>query len=152
MKSILDEKGKNEILKRIESVRPSGKGLWGKMNSNEMLCHCNDQIKLGLGEINCNTTQKFPLGKLFKYLIFMGMPTPKGKIETFKSLKQGDGGTPPTNFANDKNVLIKSIQQFNAKYPDATTINHPAFGDLTKKEWGKLIYMHLDHHLRQFGV
>ena len=29
---------------------------------------------------------------------------------------------------------------------------HPAFGKLSTRAWGVLIYRHMDHHLRQFGA
>jgi len=29
---------------------------------------------------------------------------------------------------------------------------HSIFGNLTKEDWGLIIYKHLDHHLRQFGA
>jgi hypothetical protein len=29
---------------------------------------------------------------------------------------------------------------------------HPAFGAISGKDYGTLIYRHFDHHLRQFGV
>ncbi|MEI9911278.1 MAG: DUF1569 domain-containing protein [Bacteroidota bacterium] len=29
---------------------------------------------------------------------------------------------------------------------------HPFFGKLTKEEWSKGTWKHLDHHLQQFGV
>jgi hypothetical protein len=29
---------------------------------------------------------------------------------------------------------------------------HTFFGSLTPDEWAQLMYKHLDHHLRQFGV
>jgi len=29
---------------------------------------------------------------------------------------------------------------------------HAFFGQLTPEEWARLMYKHLDHHLRQFGV
>jgi hypothetical protein len=29
---------------------------------------------------------------------------------------------------------------------------HPFFGKLTKEQWSKGTYKHLDHHLLQFGV
>ena len=29
---------------------------------------------------------------------------------------------------------------------------HPFFGTMTDDEWGKLHYVHLDHHFAQFGV
>ncbi len=28
---------------------------------------------------------------------------------------------------------------------------HPFFGSLSRKEWGQLIYKHIDHHLQQFS-
>ena len=28
---------------------------------------------------------------------------------------------------------------------------HPFFGELNRKEWARLTYKHLDHHLKQFG-
>jgi len=33
-----------------------------------------------------------------------------------------------------------------------TTHPHSFFGKLTPEEWAILMYKHLDHHLRQFGV
>lgn len=33
-----------------------------------------------------------------------------------------------------------------------TTHPHTFFGRLTPEEWATLMYKHLDHHLRQFGV
>jgi hypothetical protein len=35
---------------------------------------------------------------------------------------------------------------------DYTSQAHPMFGELNQKQWGKLIYIHLNHHLNQFGV
>jgi hypothetical protein len=31
-------------------------------------------------------------------------------------------------------------------------VSHPYFGKLSTKQWGQFTWMHLDHHLRQFGV
>ncbi|MBK9525384.1 MAG: DUF1569 domain-containing protein [Bacteroidetes bacterium] len=28
---------------------------------------------------------------------------------------------------------------------------HPYFGKLSSREWGRITYLHLDHHLKQFG-
>jgi Protein of unknown function (DUF1569) len=29
---------------------------------------------------------------------------------------------------------------------------HPVFGKMTKEQWSKATWKHLDHHLQQFGV
>jgi hypothetical protein len=34
----------------------------------------------------------------------------------------------------------------------ATFSASPAFGKLSNRQWGRLAYVHMDHHLRQFGV
>ncbi len=151
MKTILEETTKKEVIERLNELNNNTKAEWGKMNCNEMLCHCNDQMKLSIGEIKSPPSDKVVLGKIMKTLVFLGMPAPKGKVETFKELKQGEGGTKPTTFENDRQKLIDSINNFDKVYPNKTKVMHPAFGNLTKKEWGKLIYVHLDHHIRQFG-
>ncbi len=35
---------------------------------------------------------------------------------------------------------------------DETTMRHPVFGLMTRAQWGRWAYRHMDHHLRQFGV
>jgi LPS sulfotransferase NodH len=45
------------------------------------------------------------------------------------------------------------IDRFAAAGPQGCTKNpHSFFGRLTPQEWATLMYKHLDHHLRQFGV
>jgi transposase InsO family protein len=45
------------------------------------------------------------------------------------------------------------IDRFVAAGPKScTTHPHSFFGPLTPEEWAILMYKHLDHHLRQFGV
>jgi hypothetical protein len=45
------------------------------------------------------------------------------------------------------------IDRFVSGGPSACTNHpHPFFGPLTPAEWAILMYKHLDHHLRQFGV
>ena len=45
------------------------------------------------------------------------------------------------------------IDRFAAAGPaGCTTHPHSFFGRLTPEEWATLMYKHLDHHLRQFGV
>ncbi len=58
--------------------------------------------------------------------------------------------TDEKEFENDKNELIKLVEGFNA--PALTNQPHPVFGKLTKEQWSKATWKHLDHHLRQFGV
>jgi hypothetical protein len=49
-----------------------------------------------------------------------------------------------------KELVRRAVVRYNqptAKWPE-----HPAFGKLSPRAWGVLIYKHLDHHLKQFGA
>ena len=54
------------------------------------------------------------------------------------------------DFEKEKKQLLDNINRFN----EANMINekHPVFGRLTKEQWSKATWKHLDHHLKQFGV
>jgi transposase InsO family protein len=45
------------------------------------------------------------------------------------------------------------VDRFAAGGPTVCTNNpHSFFGTMTPEQWSILMYKHLDHHLRQFGV
>jgi len=53
----------------------------------------------------------------------------------------------------EKQRLIGLVDRFASAGPQAcTTHPHTFFGKLTPDEWARLMYKHLDHHLRQFGA
>jgi hypothetical protein len=57
------------------------------------------------------------------------------------------------DFAAERQRLYRLIDRATAGGPAICTDHpHSFFGKLTQEQWGILIYKHLDHHLRQFGV
>ncbi len=151
MKNILNEKDRQQIVARINKVAMDSTRLWGKMDPNEMLCHSADQIRLALGEKKSGYNNNVVKSAVLRTLVLWGMPAPKGKVETFNELKQGEGGTPVTNINGDKEILVEKINTFVAKPATESLPVHPAFGKMNFDQWGRLIYIHLDHHLKQFG-
>lgn len=152
MKSILIPENYEECLNRINSISSDNKGLWGTMNANQMLCHCADQIRMAYGEIKPKDHSNFITRSIAKYLVLFGMPAPKGKIETAKEIKQGEMGTECVGIAEDKKMLKDLIEHFINNVSENDCAIHPAFGKLNYKQWCRLIYIHLDHHLKQFNV
>ena len=151
MKNILNKNVLKEIIERVEKVTDNDARLWGKMNSHEMLCHAADQIRLATGEKVSAFRGNKATRTILKRLILLGMPAPKGKVETTKELKQGAGGTKPTTFLEDQKTLISLLKDFVDNFEEGELIEHPAFGNMNKKEWGRLAYIHVNYHLKQFG-
>ncbi len=136
-----------EVLIRIAKLNPNSQGLWGKMTLNEMLCHAADQLRLALGEKTSTTQPTFFNKTVVKWIVF-NFNFPKNAM-TLKELDKNQEGTQVESFQKDKDALLQLIHQ--VLKANSFTI-HPFFGELTKEEWGILVYKHLDHHLKQFGV
>ena len=152
MKNILESSTLKEIESRIISLNENSPRLWGKMTVNEMICHCSDQIKMGVGILPTKYIGNFFLKTLVKHLILLGMPAPKGKVETVPELKQGIGGTKPTAFEDDKKILLSLVKEFKNIAEEKPNQVHPAFGRMNTKQWARLCYLHLNHHLKQFSA
>lgn len=151
MKNISELPVQKEIEARINSLTEKSDRQWGKMNVNEMVCHCSDQIKMAVGLIPTRYRGNFLLKTLVKHLILLGMPAPKGKVETVPELKQGLMGTKPSSLDNDKLELIGLLYNFQKLYEENIIIIHPAFGKMNRNQWARLCYIHLDYHLKQFS-
>ena len=134
---------------RIERLRPDSKALWGKMDCAQMLTHCQVPLRVATGE-----------KKLKRMLIGVLL----GRIAKKKLMKPGDyKRNLPTHpdfvirdkrdFAREKAELVRLIRGFQKGGPAGlTTEPHAFFGPMTQDEWEILMWKHLDHHLRQFGV
>ena len=146
VKNLFDPAVKQDIIDRINKLTPESKALWGKMNVGQMLAHCQMPIGVAFGEHQLKGSFILKLiGPLFKSVLYNEKPY-KRSLPTDKSFVMTD----QKDFEKEKNKLLEMVNQFS----ETKMINekHPAFGRLTKEQWSKATWKHLDHHLQQFGV
>lgn len=62
------------------------------------------------------------------------------------------GGTPPAEMERDLSDLRELLDRFARQQWGTGAPVHPIFGPLTEREWMRWGYLHMDHHLRQFGA
>lgn len=148
MKNIQNDSDFEEIRQRILALSASSPKQWGKMNVQQMLVHCQMQLKLGLGEVPAKIQGPALMRtKLIQWLIFSNLPWPKG-AGTPKEMDVLANNYPLGDIESEKNELLTYIEKAKKKGELAP---HPLFGKLNQKDWARLIYKHLDHHLKQFG-
>jgi len=149
-KNLFEAATAGEVKERMAQLRPDSERLWGKMKPAQMLAHCSAAIGMAVGETR---PPRILLGRLLgrmakKSLITNGTPMRRNSM-TDKSVLVAD----ERDFAAERQRLRESIDRFAAGGPGiCTTHPHFFFGPLTPVEWAVLMYQHLDHHLRQFGV
>ncbi len=149
MKTLFEPSDREPLLRRLEALQPDSPRQWGTMNAAQMLCHCSLALETGTGD---RPMKQKLIGKLL-------MPFFRNSILGEKPFKKNSPTDPSfvvTNqrdFAAERGRLFALIQRFVERGPSAAgTETHAFFGRMTGKEWGELMYKHIDHHLQQFGV
>jgi hypothetical protein len=149
MPSIFDHAHADHLVERIARLTPDSKAQWGKMFVDQMLAHCQQPLRVAVGELKLKRS-------------FIGVligPTAKKKLSTDKPWDKNM----PTDknfiildrrkFEDERRKLTELVRRFSAGGPESLSkAPHPFFGKLTTQEWDALMRNHLDHHLRQFGV
>lgn len=140
-----------ELATRISSLTNETPALWGKMNAGQMLSHCCVAYQQVLGE---NTDKpgmmmKWMLKTFFKQSMVNEVPyrpnLPTGP--TFVRLNQN------FDIETEKGKLIAYVQKIQELGPEELSARPSlSLGKLSAMEWNNLLYKHIDHHLRQFGV
>jgi hypothetical protein len=75
---------------------------------------------------------------------------PKG-VPTSPRVDAEKEGTPPGDFDADVAELKKLLRRF-VETEGRTLEPHYVWGRMSRGEWGRYGYRHVDHHLRQFGA
>lgn len=143
---MFDPAVKQDIIDRINKLTPGTKQLWGKMTVAQMLSHTQLPISCAYGTHKVKGSLLLRLvGPLFKSILYNEKPY-KQSLPTDPSYIVADAKT----FETEKQKLLELVNKFS---PDTVILlNHPVWGKLTKDQWSKATWKHLDHHLKQFGV
>jgi hypothetical protein len=149
MKNLFDREAFDEIMRRMSALTPETQRQWGKMDVSQMLAHCKEAFKVPLSD------KKIPrmflgllLGWMMKSKLYNDEPWKKN-LPTAPNFIIRD----QRDFNAEKKELSEMISRFHEAGPENVgRFPHPFFGTFTKEQWGKSMYKHLDHHLKQFGV
>jgi len=146
VKNLFDPAVKQDIITRINKLTPQSQRQWGKMDVAQMLAHCQMPLGVAVGKHKLKGGFLLSLiGPLIKGILYNEKPFKKN-LGTAPSFKM----TEPREFEKEKQGLIQMLNEFSE-----TTMSdepHPIFGKMTKEQWSKGTWKHLDHHLQQFGV
>jgi hypothetical protein len=152
MKTLARQRDKAELLGRLKAVRPDSVRRWGRMSAHQMICHLSDGFRMGMGERPVNRADGLFRRTMLKWMcLYMPMSWPRG-ILTVPEINQEMGGTRPLDFASDVAALESLLDVITAQPRNFDWQSHPIFGSMSDAAWLRWGYLHVDHHLRQFGA
>ena len=132
------------------------------MTAATMVCHVTDHLHVALGDLPVEPAllrvriggRKIPVGRGLlwfrpaRIVMVHWLPWPRGWVGAPPEMLR----TTPGDWLEDIAALHAMIVRAGGKDPLDKWGAHPVFGRLSGREWGRICWMHLDYHLRQFGV
>ena len=150
MKNIFDPTVTQELIDRINQLKPESPALWGKMTVDQMLAHCCVAYEMAF-------TNKHPKPNAFMRILLKAFV--KNGVVNEVPYKRNIRTAPQfiisdrKNFDEEKDRLIKYLEHTLSLGRDHFEGKESiSFGKMTSTEWNNQFYKHLDHHLTQFGV
>ena len=150
MKHLFESAAADELRDRLARLGPDSQRQWGTMTPGQAMAHCAISLEMALGD---RRPPRMLIGRIIGGFV---KPLALGDA---KPLKKNTPTSPDLIVADDRELESERrrvralVDRFAAGGPSAcTTHPHTFFGRMTPREWSVLMYKHLDHHLRQFGV
>ena len=148
MRNLFEPDAVEEVMTRIEQLKPTSQRQWGKMDVAQMMAHCSATLEMASGKF---VAKRSLLGRIVgprvRHVLSDDSPFPRNR-PTAKELRVG-----VCNFTQEHKRLKESVLQFHeGGESQCTSHPRPFFGKITPLEWSTGMYKHLDHHLKQFGV
>lgn len=148
MKKTLDPRHPDVLRKRIERVDEESLPKWGEMSIEQCIHHLCDTFELGFGtkklEVPPSIFLRNPIARWL--VIDSPFPWPKG-------LKTPDGFIPqePRDLESSKKELLDHLAISRAEETQFVP-EHPVMGKVSKEQWQRFIWRHVDYHLEQFSL
>ena len=143
----------DSLIDKLNYIDEETSPKWGKMNSFQMINHCNNFIEVSLGIQEISLWKRL-FGRLFgkvflKYLKSLDFDINKYPKNS-KTLKEFKPFISQESFLNQKNRLtenLKIVKELKSHY----TI-HNIYGKIETRLFKKIVHFHTSYHFNQFGI
>jgi len=147
MRTLWNADDRASLHARFARLTPETRPAWGSMSASRMLVHVTDGVRSALGELDV-APRSGPLAMWpLNNLVMFHLPWPKGAPTAPELLART-----PAEWSAELEALRTALDRFGTRSLEGTWPRHAAFGHIGGDRWGRLLYRHTDHHLRQFGV
>ena len=135
------------IYNRMGLLKLTAKRRWGKMNVVQMVNHLKVATGSAIGMYKLKDESSFLWRVILKFLALRFLRRLPRNVRAAEGFKMEMNNV--LDFDSEKEQALSVLKK--AYATTNTFYIHPLFGKMSREDWGRLIYRHFDHHLRQFN-
>ena len=146
---IFDHDYANEVINRLNRIKPEAKPQWGTMSSAQMIGHLAFWVKYSTGK-----GDELPFAGNWVTRRIVGPITLTGWLPVPRNLKlerRVAVQNPPPADTETLHAVLETYLGL-VQSGELTPYRHPLFGDIGVDGWARMHVVHFEHHLKQFGV
>ena len=151
MRTILDPTTDVGIRFRFKQLHPTSVARWGKTTAPRVVAHMTASFEEPLGEPPPPPRYRLFAKPSVRWLYLHCVPCPaRRSLVATEVLPEEIAG-----WQANVDAWYEACARFEGRgrAPAGPGFAlHRLFGPLSTEEWGRLVFFHTDHHLRQFGV
>ena len=138
-------------LNRLDRLTPGSRRRWGQLTPAGLLAHLVFTFEMGCGLQHVEDDSTWFTRTVVRWVAcHLLRRFPRGKVKLdpqFTPAPQGD-------FAAERARLDQAMEAFldEVERHSTRTLIHPAFGPITLEYSTRVQGIHMDHHLKQFGL
>jgi hypothetical protein len=119
------------------------------MNAHQMAVHLADVAEAVLRRREFGAPMRRPNLVVKVVALYLPLPWPRGIAG---GIDPASWVLPPESFDADRVRAIGTLAEVAGAPAESLASRHPIFGPMTRGDWHRWAYLHVDHHLRQFGL
>lgn len=143
---------RKDYINKLSQIPADTKGLWGKMNPQQMIEHMSYALRQANGKDLYTIVT--PEENIARMQTFMMSEKPFRENTPNQLLPDEPEPAKHARIEESLSELKEEINHFFSVFeqePDKM-ITNPFFGHMTYEMWVQLLHKHAWHHLKQFGV
>ncbi|MEO8452332.1 MAG: DinB family protein [Gemmatimonadota bacterium] len=149
MRTIADPAVLADLTARLERLTSEQARVWGSITSHQMAVHLADTHEAVLQRRAFTIPPRRPSRVVKVIALNLPLPWPRG---IRSGADPGSKELAPGTFEADRQLVIATLVEVAGASAGALVTHHPIFGPMTRANWHRWAFLHVDHHLRQFAL
>lgn len=138
---------RNQLFRRLEHITADIASDSGLITGHHTVLHLARELDSILASDDTSPAGSVWSRSIGRWWVLNFAPWPEKQPRDAAELAKFSPPPVEGQFGRDFDALIERIRQFDARASNGGLGPHPRFGRLSRDDWGKYLYLHVDWHL-----
>ncbi|MBL8515790.1 MAG: DUF1569 domain-containing protein [Betaproteobacteria bacterium] len=143
---------RNQLFRRMERITVDMMSDNGVVSGHHTVLHLSRELDALLAADDDSPRGSLWSRNVMRWWVLNLAPWPEKVPRDPNELSGFAPAAEAERFGRDFDALTECIRRFDARVSAGSMGPHPRYGALSRDDWGKYLYLHIDWHLSKLGL